>query len=72
MDDRSKTRADTARAHDDHEMIDDIEPAPSEQGRSGGNLQRDVATKASLERVSDPEAHKGVEKQDKIDHGIER
>lgn len=72
MDDRSQARADTARTHDDHELIDNVVPAPSEQSRSGGNLQRDIGTEASLERVSDPEARKGVDKQDKIDHALER
>jgi hypothetical protein len=66
MDDR---RTETAREHDDSEMIDTIEPTPSQGGRSGGNLQADVATQASLERVRDPEAQEGVDKQDDIDHG---
>jgi hypothetical protein len=61
-------RTDTARENDDSDIIDSIEPTPPQEGRSGGNLQRDVATQAALERVRDPEAHEGVEKQDKIDH----
>ena len=61
-------RTETARDHDDSDIIDDIEPTPSEQGRSGGNLQADVATQAALERVRDPEALEGVDKQDDIDH----
>lgn len=64
-----KQRTETARGHDDSEMIDSVEPAPSQGGRSGGNLQTDVATEASLERVRDPQAHEGVDKQDDIDHG---
>jgi hypothetical protein len=68
MDDRSSNRAETAREHDDREIIDNAERAPSQGGRSGGNLQTDVATQATLERVRDPEAHEGVDKQDKIDH----
>jgi len=68
MDDSSNERAQTAREHDDSEMIDALEPTPSQQGRSGGNLQRDVATQASEERVRDPEAQEGVDKQDKINH----
>jgi hypothetical protein len=62
-------RTDSAREHDDSDIIDNLEPAPSQGGRSGGNLQTDVATDASLERVRDPEAHEGVDKQDDIDHG---
>ena len=62
-------RTETARENDDSDMIDAIEPTPPQEGRSGGNLQTDVATQAALERVHDPEAHQGVDKQDDIDHG---
>lgn len=62
-------RTDTARAHDDHDLIDRIEQAPAEQGRSGGNLARDVATQAEEERVGDPQAREGVTKEDEIAHG---
>ena len=61
-------RTDTAREHDDSDIIDRVEPAPSQGGSSGGNLQEDVATQAELERVRDPEAREGVDKQDDIDH----
>lgn len=61
-------RTDIAREHDDSDIIDDSEPAPSQGGRSGGNLQGDVAAEAELERVRDPEAHEGATKQHKIDH----
>ena len=44
-------RTDTAREHDDSDIIDRVEPAPSQGGSSGGNLQEDVATQAELERV---------------------
>jgi len=71
MDDRSEQRATTAREHDDSELIDNVEPTPSQQGRSGGNLQTDVGTQASLERVRDPDGREGVDKQDKINHGQE-
>lgn len=68
MDDRSASRAETAREHDDSEIIDNAEPAPSQGGRSGGGLQTDIGTRAALSRVRDPEAHQGVDKQEKIDH----
>jgi hypothetical protein len=61
-------RTETARENDDSDIIDRAEPAPSHGGSSGGNLQEDIATQAELERVRDPEAHEGVEKQDDIDH----
>jgi hypothetical protein len=61
-------RTQSARDHDDSEVIDNTEPMPSQGGRSGGNLQSEVATDASLERIRDPEGHEGVDKQDDIDH----
>ena len=61
-------RTETARENGDSDLIDRIEPTPSQGGTSGGNLQEDIATQAELERVRDPEAREGVDKQDKIDH----
>ena len=61
-------RTETAREHDDSDIIDRAEPAPSQGGSSGGNLEEDIATAAELERVRDPEAHEGIDKQHKIDH----
>jgi hypothetical protein len=63
-------RTETARETDDSDIIDrdSTEFAPSQSGSSGGNLQEDIATQAELERVRDPEAHEGVDKQDDIDH----
>lgn len=61
-------RTDTARENDDSDIIDRVEPTPHQGGSSGGNLQEDVATRAELERVRDPEAREGVDKQDDIDH----
>lgn len=71
MNDRQKGRAQTAREHDDSVMIDEVEQTPEQQGRSGGDLQTDVGTQASMERVRDPEAREGVQKQDEISHGQE-
>jgi len=34
-----------ARAHDDHELIDQAERAPSQQGSSGGTTAVDVGTR---------------------------
>lgn len=61
-------RTETARDTDDSDLIDSAEPTPSQGGSSGGNLQEDIATQAELDRVRDPEAREGVDKQDKIDH----
>ena len=65
-------RTDSAREHDDSGIIDNAEPGTGQQGRSGGNLQTDVATQAELERMRDPEAHEGVSKDDDIAHGQRR
>lgn len=61
-------RTETARENDDSDLIENAEPAPSQQGSFGGNLQRDVGTQASEERVRDPEATEGVTKEDDIAH----
>jgi hypothetical protein len=61
-------RTESARENDDSDIIDNVDPTPSQGGSSGGNMQRDIATEATLERIRDPEATKGVDKQDKIDH----
>lgn len=53
MTDDRNSRADAARRHDDSGMIDSIEPAPSQGGRSGGTLQRDIATQAEEEHLVD-------------------
>jgi hypothetical protein len=66
--DMENRRTDTARENDDSDIIERIEPAPSQSGSSGGNLQEDIATQAELERVRDPEALEGVDKQDDINH----
>lgn len=49
----SNDRADDARRHDDSDMIDAIEPTPAQGGRSGGTLQRDIATQAEEEHFVD-------------------
>lgn len=61
-------RTRSAREHDDSDIIDRAEPAPSHGGASGGNMQEDIATRAELERVRDPEAREGSDKQHDIDH----
>ena len=66
---RGERRAETAREHDDSEIIDKAEPTGGQQGRSGGNLQRDVGTQAAQQRVDDPEAHESKTKSDAINNG---
>jgi len=42
-------RAESAHAHDDHELIDEMERGPGQGGVSGGNLQRNIAARAEEE-----------------------
>jgi hypothetical protein len=69
QDQRSSDRAQTAREHDDSDLIEDNLKTPAQGGRSGGDLATDIGTQAADERVSDPEAHEGVDKADDIAHG---
>jgi len=67
-------RTESARAHDDHELIESMageEPTPRFEGRGGGSLQADIATQAELDRIRDPEEREGVNKRDKVAHGEE-
>ena len=65
-------RTESARAHDDSDLIDRMEDAPGATLRSGGNLQRDVATEAELAAIDDPDGRTGVGKSDSIAHGEAR
>ena len=59
-------RAEAARANDDHELIDDMESGPSQGGVSGGNLQRDIASRAEEDHmVGDDEGVTRVRASDK-------
>jgi hypothetical protein len=71
---RGDRRAETAREHDDSDLIEAAEDeargaAAQQQGAEGGNLQRDLATQAEEERATDPERHESVTKGDHITHG---
>ena len=44
-------RTESARAHDDRELIEAMEPGPSQSGVSGGNLQRELAARAEQEHT---------------------
>jgi hypothetical protein len=43
-------RTETARQTDDSELIENLEDAPAFGGASGGQLQRNIGTRAELER----------------------
>lgn len=69
---RGQDRADSARRHDDSELIDRTEETPGQSGASGGNLQRDVASRDEQDQATGTDGgvtrvHKG----DKPDDGDE-
>ena len=56
------------------DMIDDNIETPDQQGRSGGNLARDVGTRAALDKATE-QARQGVtrvRKSDEIDPGEDK
>lgn len=66
MTDRSKQRAETAKRHDDSDIIDaaDEQATPEAEGTAGGNMARAVGTRDEAKRVEQPEASTGVDKGD--------
>lgn len=70
---RGERRAETARQNDDSDIIENAEEqaatATEQQGREGGNIQRDVGTQAEGARATEPAAHESVTKGDHIAHG---
>jgi hypothetical protein len=60
-------RAESAHAHDDHELIDEMEAAPGHGGVSGGNLQRKVAARAEEEHIARDIGVTRVSKRDKAE-----
>ena len=66
---RGEQRAETARRNDDSDLIADAEPRTGQQGREGGNLQRDVGTQAEEQRATDPAATESITKGDHIAQG---
>ena len=67
--DRGDRRSDTAKRHDDSDITEKAPPTPDTVGRSGGNLQRDVATADPEKQVSDPEAGDNLTKEQELEHG---
>jgi hypothetical protein len=64
-------RTEAARANDDSNLIDNAEPGTGQATASGGNLARDVASKAEEALIEDPDDHARVTKSDDIEHGAE-
>lgn len=50
QDNRGSERADSARRHDDSDIIDSMEGAPSHGGARGHNLHRDIGTRDELKQ----------------------
>ncbi|MBW0145130.1 hypothetical protein [Sphingomicrobium clamense] len=69
-DDKLNRRTETAKRNDNAGMIETLVETPSQQGRNGGVLNKDVATQAAEERIDDPDATEGVTKEDQIAHGM--
>jgi hypothetical protein len=64
-------RTESARANDDSELIENIEPAPGFSTSSGTPMARDIASEAELTEVSEPDASTRVRKGHAIEHGQE-
>ena len=56
---------------DDSDLIDAMEDAPSQSGASGGNLQRDVASRDELDQTTGDGGVTRARKSDKPDDGDE-
>jgi len=61
-----KDRTADARAHDDHELIDQAERAPAQQGSSGGNIATDVGTRDEEKTAGGDGGITNVHKSDKV------
>jgi hypothetical protein len=64
-------RTESARANDDSELIENIEPAPGFSSSSGTPVARDIASEAELTEISEPDASTRVRKEHAIEHGQE-
>lgn len=62
-------RTESARRHDDSDLIHEGPPTPETVGRSGGNMQRDVATAGPERRIREPDAGDNLTKEQELDHG---
>ncbi len=66
-----QTRTDSARDHDDKDLIEGMIPGGEAQtGTSGGALARDVGSQADMKAVTDPDGETRATKQDDINAGV--
>ena len=60
----TNTRTETAKRHDDGDLVDQAENAPDQRGRAGGDKSKAVGTRDEHKRVDDPDTTTGVDKAD--------
>ncbi len=64
-------RTQSARDHDDKDIIKGMIPAgDATPSSAGGRLAQDIGSQADLKQVDDPDGTTGAEKQNKIDSGV--
>jgi len=61
-------RTESARDHDDRDLLESADNQPMDGSTSGGNLARDVASGREEDALIDPDGKRGVRKQDAIDN----
>jgi len=67
----SDNRTDTARAHDDRDLIEGMESEPGAvSGTAGGALARDIGSADDMNVIDDPDGTTRATKQDDIDSGV--
>ncbi len=66
-----QTRTDSARDHDDKDLIEGmIASGDAQTGTSGGALARDVGSQADMKTVADPDGETRATKQDDINANV--
>jgi len=63
-------RAETARRHDDRDIIENMEGAPGGSDMSGGRVAQDVGSRDELNRLVDPDGSTSVRGSDKVQPNI--
>jgi hypothetical protein len=48
---RGQDRAESARRHDDSDLIESMEGAPSQSGSAGHNISRDIGTRDEIKQA---------------------
>lgn len=66
---RGDRRSETAKKHDDSELLDEALESPDKVGRAGGSLQRDIATAHPEKTIRDPDSRDRLTKEQELAHG---